>query len=114
MNWSAYIVAVLLALSFDSSVGSVLEIAGAHGLGHALEIAHGLQRDDFEAQILRHGPHFARLAAEEGEIVLENLDGAEARAGGGRQLHLKRSSHADRGDGPSQHRGLPFDSISNR
>lgn len=30
MNWSAYIVAVLLALSFDSSVGSVLEIAGAH------------------------------------------------------------------------------------
>ena len=97
----------------ELALGAV-EIAGAHGLGHALEIAHGLQRDDFEAQILRHGADFARLAAEEGEIVLENLDGAEARAGGGRQLHLKRSSHADRGDGPSQHRGLPFESICNR
>ena len=81
-----------------------LDVAGALRLGHRLEIAQRLQRDDGEAEIVGHLAHVARLAAEEGEIVLENFDGAETGTGGGGELGFQCPAHGDRGDRPLDHR----------
>jgi hypothetical protein len=74
------------------------EIARPDRIGHGLEIAHRLERDDFKAEIGRHLPGVARFAAEEGEIVLENLDGPETRFGGRPQFGFERAAHADGSD----------------
>ena len=80
-----------------------LEIAARAGSGHRLEIAQRLQRDDLKAEIGGHPARVARLAAEEGQIVFEDLDGAEAGLGGGGKLALQCAAHADRRDRPSEH-----------
>ena len=83
-----------------------LEIAFPDRLRHRLEIAQRLKRDDFEPEIGRHAPHVSGLSVEEGQVVLEQFDRAEARLGRGGELALQRAAHADGGDRPSQHGNL--------
>ena len=73
----------------------------ADRLGHRLEVAQRLQRDDLKPEIGGHRTRVARLAAEEGQIVLEDFDGAKAGPGRGGEFRLQRAAHADRGDRPS-------------
>ena len=40
-------------------------------LGHRLEVAQRLERDDFDPEVRGHAPHVPRLSVEEGQIVLE-------------------------------------------
>ena len=48
-----------------------LEIALAGRFGHALEITHGLQGDNGQAQIIGHLAHRRRRPVEKGEIIFE-------------------------------------------
>jgi hypothetical protein len=80
-----------------------LEIARADRSRHRLEIAHRLQRDDLETELVGHRAGVARLAAEEGQIVLEDFDGAKAGLGRRGELGLQGAAHADRRDRPSEH-----------
>jgi len=66
-------------------------------------LAHRLQRDDLQAEIARHLPCVARLAVEEGQIVLEKLDGAKTRLRRRGQFALKAAAHADRRNRPFEH-----------
>ena len=70
-------------------------------------VAQGLQADDVQPQILGPRAHIARLAGEKGQIVLENLDGPEARAGDRRELGFQRAAHGDRRNRPPEHPLIP-------
>jgi hypothetical protein len=59
------------------------EIAQAGGGRHALEVAHRLQGDNRQAQILGHAAHIAGPSVEEGQIILEQFDSAKACFGNG-------------------------------
>ena len=91
-----------LVHQFELALGA-LEIARADRFRHRLEIAHRLQRDDLEAEIVGHRARLARLAAEEGQIVLEDFDRPKARLGCRGELGLQGAAHADRRDRPSEH-----------
>ena len=80
-----------------------LEIAGADRVRHRFEIAHRLQGDDLQPEIRGHLPGVARLAAEEGQIVLENLNRAKSGFGRRSQLAFERAAHAHRRNRPFEH-----------
>ena len=84
-----------------------VEILRSKGVGHRLEVAQRLEGDDLKPEIGGKNASVARLAAEESQIVLEDLDGAKARLCGGGEFLLQRAAHADRGDRPSEHRRNP-------
>ncbi len=82
------------------------------GSGIASKSRSGWRRDDLEPEIGRHEPRVAGLAAEEGQIVLEDLDRAKAGLGRGGEFVLQRAAHADRGDRPSEHLSDSYASVS--
>jgi hypothetical protein len=60
-----------------------LEVPRPNGIGHRFEIAQRLEGHDLEPEIDREKPRIARFAAEEGQIILEDLDSAKAGLGRG-------------------------------
>jgi hypothetical protein len=74
------------------------EDALALGLGHAFEIAEGLEGGDAQPEFGDHPAHVARRAVEREKVVLEDLDRAEARRGDGGELLVERAAERHRRD----------------
>ncbi len=91
----------------ELSRGAV-EVPRPNGIGHRFEVSQRLQRDDFKPQIGGQKPRVARLAPEEGQIVLKDLNGAKACLGCGGKFVLQGAAHANGGDRPSEHQGIPL------
>ena len=68
-------------------------------LGHAFEIAEGLERDRLEAEIVDHPAHIRGRAVERQEVVLEDLDALELGGRDGLELLVQGAAQADGGDG---------------
>ncbi len=83
--------------------GGALEIARADRIGHCFEVAHRLQSSDFQPEVGRHRARVARLAAEERQVILEDLDSAKPSLRSRGELGLQGAAHADGGDRPSKH-----------
>ena len=73
-----------------------VEGAAAMRLGHALEIAEGLEERDFEPVVADHAADFGGRAVEGEEVVLEDLDAVEARGRDGGQLLPQVAADRDR------------------
>ncbi len=72
--------------------------------GHRFEVTERLEGDDLKPEIGREQARVARFAAEERQVVFEDLDRTKARLGRSGEFVLECATHADRGDRPSEHR----------
>src|SRR3974390_1889787 len=87
---------------FELADGAI-EIARTDRIRHGFKITQRLERDDFEPEIGRQKPGITRLAVEEGQIVLEQFDGAKTGLRRRGQFTLQGAAHADGCDRPSEH-----------
>ncbi len=76
------------------------EVARANWIGHGVKVAQRLKCDDLKAEVIGHPMGVARLAVEEGEVVLEDLNRAKPGLGGGGKLCFQRAAHAHGCDRP--------------
>ena len=76
--------------------------AAALRLGHALEVAEGLEDRDGEIEILAHAAHIGGRAVEGEQVVLEDLHAIEAGGCGSLELVRQGAGQADGGDGFGQ------------